>query len=121
MSKIVEFDGLSLEVEALLNPNGRQTKGPWPVDWTRMEIDIPDQYHSVNVIRDWIEENLKKPWGHYVYSKPESKPVRNSTGRGRYTRGQDRMVLCFKDKNDALMLRLLGGDKAWENADDNPF
>jgi hypothetical protein len=83
----------------------RRVDGPWPTNWTRIEIDIPNTntsaYSKPKKIYNWITKNLGGRWGAYEY-------VITNTGDVEY-----KTIIYFEKRNDAIMFKL-NGSKAWE-------
>lgn len=108
LDSTIEFEGLTVRKKEVLFRHGRCINNiPWPKHWTRVQITLPRQREAYRQVINWIEENLQDLYGAtYVIGDED---VGTKTDRNRI-----RAVFAFANSNDALMFKLQGGHKAYE-------
>lgn len=94
----VKFTEVEIETVELLFPQGRKKRGHWPADWTRHQFTVDAGYHDVTgQIDQWLAETIEGRWG--SYSVPTADGYRI-------------VVIAFEQSNDAVMFRLMDGERA---------
>lgn len=102
---LVKFTELEFDSKEVLHPSKRVPK-PWPISWTRIEIEIPDFWEAPGKIEKWVEKNVAEgEWDWFI---------RQESTAGSSWSDSHIMVLGFEKENDALMFKLSGGSEAWE-------
>ena len=103
--RVVKFTGLTLNASDLLGFYGnRKIKGPFPAEWTRLEIPLSQfafDVHYADLMDDYIAAHLTTRWGLYVD----------------YT--SQKLVVFFEDSEDAVMFKLMDGASAFLNKEEN--
>jgi len=102
----VNFTNLSFDpIDAVPE---KRVDGPWPSEWTRIVVKISNRdsaaYLKPKKVYAWITKKIHGRWGAYEYLVNE----------GSVEEMEYRVVLYFEHRNEALLFRLLGGDRAWE-------
>ena len=91
---VVRFTGLDIQPEEL----NRKVKGPIPLDWTRHQFMLEDDYVDPEwAMTSWINRTLNGRWTMQVFHVQDGTIV----------------VLGFENGNDAVMFRFLEGETAW--------
>jgi len=109
---MIKFYGKSVDPQELLRTSNMITH-PWPENWTRIEIELPDNWTASDKVVAFIKENIEGKWGSFVYD-PLNEEDRWSASTLRELHGQNRMVICFESEEDATLFKLMGGHEAWE-------
>ena len=97
----IQFTDYNVQGYAIAFPGGKRWYGSWPRHWQRIVISAPRQQDAQNKIFQWLEENNRGRYGAYQLN-------------GHYHAGTGRLRLAFENSNDALMFKLQGGDKAYD-------
>jgi len=113
---MVQFYERTINNDDLLQKGGRTNK-PWPVNWTRMEIEIPDTYDAPDQIIKFINNDMEcSRWGYFTYTDDDKKNSFVSDNSFLYDiAGKNIMVIGFEEEEDATMFKLMGGHEAWED------
>lgn len=91
---VVRFTGLEIQPEEL----NRRVKGPVPLDWTRHQFLLEDDYVEPEWgMTSWINRHLNGRWAMASFHSVKGTIV----------------VLGFENGNDAVMFRFLDGETAW--------
>jgi hypothetical protein len=103
--RVVKFTGLTLNASDLLGFYGnRKIKGPFPAEWTRLEIPLNHFEYGTNytdMMDEYISSHLSTRWGTYMD----------------FTR--QKIVVFFEDSEDAVMFKLMDGASAFLNKEEN--
>jgi long-subunit acyl-CoA synthetase (AMP-forming) len=91
------FTEFELDAASLLFEHGpRHVKTPAPAHYTRIEFTVADYMANIlQGVNAWIKNNLSGKWSSYMLENTQD------------------VVLFFEEDSDAIMFRLLEGDKAW--------
>lgn len=95
----IKFTDYEVDVRSLFQ---RSLSGPANLKWTRVLFPIPDGFQAPQTVMNWLGDNTPGQFDTWHYQNPRSK------------NGEYAMVVCFEDKNDALMFKLRGGHQAWQ-------
>lgn len=90
------FTGAEIETSILLYEHSdRRINCPYPGHYTRLEFSSP-QYtiSNLHAVDGWISQNIFGKWGSYISENMQT------------------VVLFFEDASDAILFKLLDGDKA---------
>ncbi len=90
------FTGAEIETSILLYEHtDRRINCPYPCHYTRLEFASP-QYtiSNLSAVDNWIRHNVFGKWGSYISENMQT------------------VVLFFEDASDAILFKLLDGDKA---------
>jgi hypothetical protein len=95
----VEFTDYTVKGMDIAFSSGKRWQGVWPRHWQRVMITVPRMMDAQNKIFDWLEQNNRGRYGVYQI-----------TGDGR----DAKLRIAFENGNDALMFKLRGGHKAYD-------
>lgn len=91
----VSYTGVDIDPRQIF----RQRKGFIPAHWTRHQFTVEQSYVEINAIGKWIEERLNGRWAAHSFVTTEGAVV----------------IIGFEEANDAIMFRLLDGEKSAKN------
>ncbi len=93
----VSFTGLELDPKSVIEPR-KQFQGVYPASWVRHQFTLDHNlYPNLRKLDRWMEQNLEGRWGSYSQYGFEGVV----------------MVIAFERVTDAVMFRLMGGERAW--------
>lgn len=88
----VKFSGVDIDPRQLF----RRRKGYIPADWTRHQFTAEVSHVDIHGVGRWIEERLNGKWAAHSFPCREGSIV----------------IIGFEHANDAIMFRLLEGEKS---------
>lgn len=88
----VKFSGVDIDPHQLF----RRRKGFIPSGWTRHQFSTEFSFVDINGVGAWIEERLNGKWAAHSIPTQEGSIV----------------IIGFEEANDAIMFRLLEGEKS---------
>lgn len=98
----VNFTGLTVPtLDLLYGTNARKISAPFPSHCARIQVES-NEFHPkmLEKVDKWVAKNIPGKWG--SYSVAEARQV----------------VLFFDDDNDAILFKLLGGETAWKEQEE---
>lgn len=91
------FTELEIDAVNLLSEHSnRHIASPAPASYTRIEFTIQEYLSNILYnVNDWIKNNLSGKWSSYMLENTQD------------------VVIFFEEISDAIMFKLLDGEKAW--------
>lgn len=100
----LNFTDLTIDSAALVHPRYDVNKKPtWKASWKRILISHQQMYFTDNdPVQDFLEENFPNSvWDYYTFQ-----------GQNHFSINY---VIAFENSDDAMMFKLLGGDKIFQD------
>ncbi|NJO62900.1 MAG: hypothetical protein HC836_33165 [Richelia sp. RM2_1_2] len=112
---MINFNGVEISAEELVNLEYKRVKHCWPRTWTRIEIPIEDQWSAADDISNWIDHNIQGGKYGIIICEDQTYKSRKEFDKKHIA------VLGFEFENDALMFKLLDGHIAYTDTDSINF